>query len=599
MKQQRIKRSTLSIGFVLTAILLAMPAVLAAQEKIVFSSTRDVANNPEIYVMNTDGSDVKRLTFNTQFDGEASFSADGGKIVFTSTRDGNGEIYVMNTDGTNQKRVTNNLGNDAHPSFSPDGTKITFISNREGGLEIFTMNSDGTNAVRLTNAPFSKFNPSFSPDGTRIIYSAIDGNDSEIWMMNADGSNPVNLTDNTADDRTAKFSPNGTRIVYQSDRDDPTGHNYEVMMMNADGSNQVNISRHSSSQDTDPSFSPDGDTVVFISTRTGDSEIWAMTPGGSGAINLSNNTATDLRPSWGTANSVPELSNVTVSSPINEGDTATLAGEIVDGNAGDSLTLTVDWGDGHSETFEKPVGPFALTHTYVDDPPFGSPTDDYSVTYSVNDHRFGTDVDGKLVKVNNVNPIVSDLAVTPAPVTLGNQVSLSANYTDPGYHGSPADEQLSVIVIWGDGQTKTLTTTGAPGSILETHKYAAAGTYTIGVQVTDNDGGFTLANINVVVSVPPAPAAPSNLRVDSVSSNRIQIVWTNSANNNQDGFIIESCAQRGCNSFIEVGRVFPDIRHFVHNNLFANTQYYYRVRAFNAGGTSSATEVVSAKTLKK
>ena len=90
--KQLIKSGRLSIGFVFAAIMLAMPAVLAAQEKIVFSSTRDVATNPEIYVMNTNGSDVKRLTFNTKFDGEASFSADGGKIVFTSTRDGNAEI---------------------------------------------------------------------------------------------------------------------------------------------------------------------------------------------------------------------------------------------------------------------------------------------------------------------------------------------------------------------------------------------------------------------------------------------------------------------------------------------------------------------------
>ena len=595
MKQLLVKSGRLSIGFVFAAILLAMPAVLAAQEKIVFSSNRDVATDPEIYVMNADGSDVKRLTFNTKFDGEASFSTDGGKIVFTSTRDGNGEIYVMNADGSNQKRITNSLGTDAHPSFSPDGTKITFISDREGGLEIFSMNSDGTNAVRLTDPPFSKFNPSFSPDGTKILFSAIDGNDSEIWLMNADGSNPVNLTDNTgADDRTARFSPNGTRIVYQSDRDDPTGHNWDVMIMNADGSNQTNLTRNSSN-DTEPSFSPDGGTVVFISFRSGNNEIWAMTPGGTGAINLSNNAATDLRPSWGTANSVPELS-VTFPSAINEGDTLTLAGEIVDGNAGDSITLSVDWGDGHSETFEKSVGPFALTHTYVDDPPFGSPTDDYPITISANDHRFGTDVDGGPVTVNNVNPIVSDLAVTP--VTLGSEVTVSANYTDPGYHGSGADEQLSVIVIWGDGQTKTLTTTGGPGSILEKHKYAAVGTYTIGVQLNDNDGGFTLANINVVVSPPPAPAAPTNLRVDFIASNRIQIVWTDGGNN-ADGYIIESCAQRGCNNFIEVGRVFPDIRHFVHGNLFPNTQYYYRVKAFNAGGTSAYTDVVSAKTLKK
>src|SRR5215213_5174425 len=596
MKLKGIIRGRVLIGFAWILVLLAMPVALAAQEKIVFSSNRDVASDPEIYVMNTDGSNPKRLTVNTKFDGEASFSADGGKIVFTSTRDGNAEIYVMNADGSNQKRLSNSLGSDAHPSFSPDGTKITFISDREGGLEIFTMNSDGSNAKRLTSAPFSKFNPSFSPDGTQILFSAIDGNDSEIWLMNADGTNPVNLTDNTADDRTAKFNSAGTRIVYMSDVDDPVSHDFDIMIMNADGSNPVNLTNIVG--DADPSFSPDGGTVVFTSTSSGNNEIWAMTSGGTGAINLSNNAATESRPSWGFANSVPELSNVTVTSPIDEGDTATLAGEIVDGNAGDAITLTVDWGDGHLETFEKSVGPFALTHTYVDDPSFGSPTDEYMISCTVNDHRFGTDVEGKPVKVNNVNPIVSDLAVTPSPVALGNQVSLSGNYTDPGYHGSPSDEQLSVIVNWGDGQIKTLTTTGAPGAILETHQYAAAGNYTITVQVNDNDSGFTLAPVNVVVSPPPPPAAPTALRVDFIAMNRIQIVWTDNSSN-EDGFIIEGCAQRGCNNFIELGRVFPNIRHFVHGNLFPNTQYYYRVRAFNAGGMSAYTDVVSAKTLRK
>src|SRR5215208_185747 len=167
MKLQEKIRTKFLIGFALAAVLLGMPAVLAAQEKIIFSSNREGINNSE--------------------------------------------IYVMNTDGTNQKRLTNSLGSDAHPSFSPDGTKITFISDCEGGLEIFVMNSDGTNAVRLTDPPFSKFNPSFSPDGTRIMFSAIDGHDSEIWLMNTDVTNLMNLTDNDADDRTAAFSPNGTK----------------------------------------------------------------------------------------------------------------------------------------------------------------------------------------------------------------------------------------------------------------------------------------------------------------------------------------------------------------------------------------------------
>jgi Tol biopolymer transport system component len=596
MKIQLISRNKLSLSFILMALVLLLPSLVVAQEKIAFPSNRD--GNSEIYVMNNDGTNQTRLTFNQTFDGEPSFDGNGGRIAFTSTRDGNAEIYVMNTDGSNQNRLTNNLGSDAHPAFSWDGSKIAFISDREGKPDIYVMNSDGTNQIQVTDTQYSAFNPSFSPDGNRILFSSYDGNDSEIWLIEANGINPVNLTDNKQDDRIAHFSPDGTRIVYMSD-DDPVNHDFDIFIMNADGSNPVNLTRNLS-EESNPSFSPDGTAVVFASGSSGNQEIWAMTPGGTGEINLSNNAATDLWPTWGAANVAPVLNNVTISSPINEGDAATLAGEITDPNLGDTFTLSVDWGDGSGYTGEYATGTtsFALTHTYVDDPSSGAPSDDYYVTYSVNDHRLGTDVDTKAVRVNNVNPIVTDVSVSPAPVVLGNEVTLSGNYTDPGFHGSGTDEQLAVIVSWGDGQNKMLMTNGGPGAILETHKYAAAGSYTITVQLTDNDGGFTLSTVNLLVSPPPPPATPTGFRVDSIAMTRLQLVWSDTSNT-ADGYSIERCSQRGCNNFLEIGRTFPDVRAFLDTQLFSNTQYYYRMRAFNAGGYSAYTDVVSAKTLRK
>src|SRR5262245_32848823 len=90
-----IKRSKLLVGFAFVAILLLMPATLSAQDKVAFQSQRD--GNPEIYVMNTNGTDQHRLTFNSTFDGDPAFSKGGEKIAFSSWRDGNEEIYIMNT----------------------------------------------------------------------------------------------------------------------------------------------------------------------------------------------------------------------------------------------------------------------------------------------------------------------------------------------------------------------------------------------------------------------------------------------------------------------------------------------------------------------
>jgi Tol biopolymer transport system component len=120
--------SKLSLLFAVSAILLLVPALSSAQERIAFSATAD--NNSDIWSTNTDGTDPKRLTTNAASDIEPSFSADGGKIAFVSFRDGNAEIYVMNADGTDQKRLTTNTVADLNPVWSHNGAKMATVRQR-------------------------------------------------------------------------------------------------------------------------------------------------------------------------------------------------------------------------------------------------------------------------------------------------------------------------------------------------------------------------------------------------------------------------------------------------------------------------------------
>ena len=86
------------------------------------------------------------------------------QIAFVSEKHGNREIYVMDANGNNHRRITNNFWDDDEPSWSPDGKRIAFVSGRDRNLEIYVMNADGNNHRRITNNFWDDSDPKwFSP----------------------------------------------------------------------------------------------------------------------------------------------------------------------------------------------------------------------------------------------------------------------------------------------------------------------------------------------------------------------------------------------------------------------------------------------------
>lgn len=158
-----------------------------------------------IWIIKVDGSDARPLTRGSSRNIRPAWSPYGTAILFSSDRhaapnphffgrdDGDLEIYRMDLNGSNVRRLTNHAGTALGAKWSPDGQQIAFHRFVAGGAsDILVMNADGSEPRNLMRGRFSAGRPTWSPDGSEIAFNAEGG----IYVMRADGSDPKLLTRN-------------------------------------------------------------------------------------------------------------------------------------------------------------------------------------------------------------------------------------------------------------------------------------------------------------------------------------------------------------------------------------------------------------------
>jgi Tol biopolymer transport system component len=290
-----------TLGLVLAGAGDATPAEDAAkskQGKIVF--VRYDGNDDEIYVMNSRGGAVKQLTDNDVPDRGPSFSGNGKRIGFTSSRDGgtDDDIFVMKANGKAETQVTTGTeasDDDYGADLSPDGRRIAFVSTRDNGDDhVFVMRANGSDVHRLTSGA-AELGPKFSPNGKQIVYTDYTGGDGEIAVMKVSGHGRHAVTTNGFDDRAAEFSNDGKRILFSSYRDD----SYEIFTMKRSGGDQNPLTIGEEFEDSiGPDMTLDGRNRVLFHRTVDllDNEVLSMKLNGNHVRQLTNNDIDDRAP---------------------------------------------------------------------------------------------------------------------------------------------------------------------------------------------------------------------------------------------------------------------------------------------------------------
>ena len=229
----------------------------------------------DIYTVSPNGRHLRNLTPNSRAaDDSPSWSADGRKIAFWSTRKGpdnptgDQEIFVMNANGSGLRQVTKNKLDDGSPAWSPNGDRLVFhrFLGAGAGADLFTVRVNGRGERNLTRSPrIVDSYPVWSPDGREIVFMRDDsGRENDIATIRPDGSNLRALTATDTDEEGPDWSPDGKGIVFQWNGA-PPGEDYDVYVMSGDGGSPP--TRLTTAEGFTPVWSPDGRQIVFSNAR--------------------------------------------------------------------------------------------------------------------------------------------------------------------------------------------------------------------------------------------------------------------------------------------------------------------------------------------
>lgn len=280
--------------------------------KIVASIDNGPRTHKEIYVMDWDSANKQQVTRHHSISISPTWSHDGNKIAYTSyiqhsPRNGpkvrNADLFVYDLKTKKRWLTSYRKGINSGACFLPDGKNMLLTISKSGNPDIYKMSNDGKKIKRITRGPNGAMNvePAISPDGKKIAFSSSRSGKIMIYIMNIDGTGVKRITFAGRYNATPTWSPDGKMLAYAGY--DNKKKAFDIFITDKNG---YKITRLTSAKkkngkwanNEDPTFSPDGRHIMFVSDRFGRKQLFVVNPDGRNERRITFDNYNYSKPKW-------------------------------------------------------------------------------------------------------------------------------------------------------------------------------------------------------------------------------------------------------------------------------------------------------------
>ncbi len=261
--------------------------------------TSDRTGFKEIWAMDYDGQNQRRITGHRSTSMSPAWSPAGDALAYTSFFNGPPGIYLADINTNRKTPIVTSGSMNTTPTFSPEGNRVVFARSVDGNVEIFTSDRSGGGMRRLTHSGAIDTNPAWSPRGGQIAFTSSRAGNPHIYLMDPEGANQQRLTFEGDYNDGAAWSPEGDLIAYTSRR----GGRFQIAITNV-VTLATRVVTSGPGENESPTFSPDGRKIAFVSRRSGTKQIYIMDIDGSNVRQVTREGNNDM-PDWSRIPSEP------------------------------------------------------------------------------------------------------------------------------------------------------------------------------------------------------------------------------------------------------------------------------------------------------